>query len=154
MQTLTPMSPSLAAIITGTYKASCDIVEMDHTVPSLALLLTPLGMQSYEWPRCAQDNESESIWELRNLAAELMARTVVLTTYGHKPGSRIQVAVFYAEVPGASWVAHCAVLPRMEDDPSPAIVHPVFADGSASSFYPLLRVNGRPGAALIPTDAG
>ncbi len=150
MTTLKPMSPALAAIIAGTYKASCDIVELNKRVPSLALFSTPLGMQSFECGAVGIDiaSDSECIWELRNLAAELQARTVVLCTHGHRHGERIHVAVFYAEIAGASWVAHSALVPRMEDEPGPAIVHPVFADGADSSFYPLLRANGGPGTPL------
>lgn len=152
MQTIQPMSPAIAAILSGTYKASCDIVELNKRVPTLTLLLTPTGMQSFE---CAElGGDAESIWQLRNLAAHLQARSVVLVTQGHKPGDRVQVAVFYAEVAGASWIAHAAVQPRMEDEPAPTILHPVFHDGSKSSFYPLLTANGRPGVPVIPTDAG
>jgi hypothetical protein len=139
----------MAALLVGTYKGSCDVVAISKRVPSVALFITPNGLESFECDAV----DGECIWELRALADMARAYAVILTAPGHKPGARVQVAVFYAEVHGASWVAHCAVTPHT-DESGPEIVEPIFDDGARSSFYPLLKTNNTPGTPLIPTDAG
>ncbi len=147
------MSPALAAIIHGTYSAACDLLELNHKLKPMALLVTPTGHDAF---MCDDDTQLPGvIQELRVLAAHSHASAVVLVTPGTAPTERIQVAIFYAEVVGASWVAHCAIADKPEAS-QPTLLEPIFEDGRRSAFHPLLLGNGptHAGVPVVGPDAG
>lgn len=131
------MTPELEAIVRGAVRCARDIIA-DNDQPLLtALLLTPKGFDSHGCSLDLRDCvlRDEAMIELRQLIAVEQARCIVLIAPDWQNPDGV---LFYVEVRGASWQAKA---PIVLDDTARVLVEPVFEDGSACEFHPLLIQN-------------